>query len=372
MSKIGDITQRASTPRLNAAFAAAFARGEELGARFSAYRDGVLIADIWGGFADRARETPFTDQSLVAIYSSGKAVIATLIARAVSEGALDYDAPVARYWPEFAAAGKESITLAEALSHQSGLCGFEDPIDPAEWADFAAIASRLAGMAPLWPPGTASGYGPQTIGFIAGEILRRATGRGVAATLRTCDNAFDIRCALEDDEIARAAQMMKPPRAPKHRPNSRLTEIAFLKPWSAPSKISPVEWARAEIPASNMHATAEALARFVYPLGCGGLSVDGARVIGEAVVAAALRPRIEGADLVLPLDATWAAGLMGNSEGQFGPEPAAWGHAGFGGSAVVVDPVRRLSFAYTATRMSPSLYGDPRFVALADALYADF
>jgi CubicO group peptidase (beta-lactamase class C family) len=160
--------------------------------------------------------------------------------------------------------------------------------------------------------------------------------------------------------------MTKPPRPPTHRANSRFTEIAFLKPWSSAARVSHAAWAGAEIPAANMHATAEGLARIVHPLALGG----GGRMTAAAV-AAALRIRIKGPDLVLPMEAAWAAGLMANTEGQFGPEPLAFGHAGFGGAAVAIDPARRLSFAYTPTKMSPSLVGDSRFIALADALYAD-
>lgn len=352
--------------RLQSAFAASFDRGEELGARFCAWRDGEKIVDLWGGHADRARSAPFTDQTLVAIYSCGKAVMAMLVADAVSEGALDYEAPVSAVWPEFADGGKAAVTLAQALSHQAGLCGFETPMRPQDWLDFDLIAQRLAHAEPLWPPGAASGYGPQTIGYIVGEMLRRATGERVGARLRSRHANTDVVCGLSDDDLARAAQMTKPPRAPTHRQNSRFTEIAFLKPWSSPAGVSAEAWARAEIPASNMHATAEGLARIVHPLAQGGDTAVSRRAYAQA-----LSIRISGADLVLPIDIAWAAGLMSNAGLLFGPEPTAFGHAGFGGAAVAVDPSRRLSFAYTPTKMSPALFGDSRFLALADALYAD-
>lgn len=353
------------------AFAANFANGHELGARFSAVADGKTVADLWAGWADRAGTLPWTEETLAAVYSSGKAVIARLVAEAVSAGALDYERPVAEDWPDFAAEGKGAVTLAEALSHQAGLCGFADPIPPEDWIRREAITARIAALAPLWPRGTASGYHPQTVGFIANEVLRRRTGRTIGAILReqfSGGRGADLHCGAGPAEIARAAFMTKPPKAPDHR-KSRFTEIAFLKPWSAAAGVSREDWMAAEIPASNMHATALALAEFVHPLANRGVDGKGAAVIAPEAVAEALRLRIEGEDLVLPFRIGWAAGLMTNSNGFFGPAPGAYGHAGFGGSAVMIDPGRRLSAAYVMNKMSPHLAGDPRAVRLFAALY---
>jgi CubicO group peptidase (beta-lactamase class C family) len=352
------------------AFRANFAAGEELGAGFSAFHDGALVVDIWAGFADRDRVVPWTEGTLACVFSSGKAVIAALIAAAASRGNLAYDRPVADYWPEFAASGKDGVTIAMALSHQAGLCGFPDEMPPEEWLDWDKICARLAAQGPLWPPGSAAGYHPQTFGFIAGEILRRVEGRTIGALLRDdfAARGVDIHCGLGAAEIERAAEMTKPPRAPTHRRNSRYTEIAFLKPWSAPARVSRAAWMAAEIPASNMHATARGLAEAVHPLANGGRDAGGARVIEPAALDAALRPRIAGPDLVLPFDVSWTAGLMRNFDGVFGPSWTALGHAGFGGSAAMIDPDRRLSAAYVMNKMSPALVGDRRAVRLFEAL----
>ena len=347
------------------AFALNFDRGDELGARFSVFRAGELVVDIWSGFVDRDKSVPWSDKTLTGVFSSGKAAMATLAAEAVSAGRLDYDRPIADLWPDFAAAGKGEITLAMALSHQAGLCGFPDEIPPEEWIDHDAIAARLAAMAPLWPPGSASGYHPQTIGFIVNEIYSRATGETIGAALRR--KGFDIHCGMTADEIVRVAYMPKPPSAPVHR-DSAFTKIAFLKPWSAAGKVAREDWMAAEIPASNMHATAEALAAVTHPLANQGVDVAGARVIDPEIVDAALKSRISGEDLVLPFELTWTAGLMKNTNGHFGPSPTAFGHAGFGGSAVMVDPAKKISAAYVMNKMSPSLAGDPRAVALFAAL----
>lgn len=354
------------------AFAANFADGGELGARFSAFHTGELVVDIWAGHADRDKTIPWADDTLACLYSSGKAAISLLIARAVSKGWLDYERPVCDYWPEFATQGKGDITVAMAMSHQAGLCGFADPIPPDEWINHDKIAARLAAMAPLWPPGTAPGYHTQTIGFIANELIRRTGGRSIGKILREdyfVGQGVDLHCGVSPEDFARIAFMSKPPSAPVHRPDSEFTKIAFLKPWSAAGKVSREDWLAAEIPASNMHGTARALAEIAQPFANQGADARGAGVIDPAVVAAALLPRISGEDLVLPFHLTWAAGLMVNTNNHFGPSQTAFGQPGFGGSAVMIDPAKKISAAYVMNKMSPALAGDPRAVRLFSALY---
>lgn len=356
---------------VRAAFIENFRKEDELGASFAVFVDGERVVHLYGGWRDRRREAPWTEETVACIYSSGKAVVAMLIARAVSEGALAYDAPVARYWPEFAAAGKARVTVAEALSHQAGLPGIAEEMPPEEWLDHDAICARLAAMAPLWPPGSRAGYHPQTFGFIAGELLRRATGRSVGRMLRE-DFAepfgLSLFCGMRGEETARAAYMPKPPRAPDLGPLNRCKEIAFLKPWSAPARVSREAWMAAELPASNAHADAASLAEIVQPFANRG-RFRGREIIRPAALEEAFVERIRGEDLVLPFELSWAAGVMRNTLGHFGPSRTAFGHAGFGGSCVIFDPAHRLSAAYVMNRMSPHLVGDPRALRLINTVY---
>ncbi|MEL7486340.1 MAG: serine hydrolase domain-containing protein [Pseudomonadota bacterium] len=356
---------------VRAAFRHNLDSGEDLGAAFTVIRDGEILVDLIGGYEDRKRETLWSEQTIACVYSSGKAVMSALIAKAVSDGLLDYDRPVADVWPDFAAGGKEAITLAQALSHQGGLCGFPDEMNPADWLDWDAICSRLAAMAPLWAPGSASGYHPQTVGFIGGEVLRRVNGKSVGALIADAPHAQGLQlfCGMRADQMARAAYMPKPPKAPDLGEINEVTKLAFLKPWSAPAKVAREDWMAAELPASNMHGDARALATFVHPFAIGGAGMNGDPFIDPAVVEAALKVRSEGPDLVLPFTLCWAAGLMKNTQGHFGPSASAYGHAGFGGSCVVVDPDRRVSMAYVMNKMSPHLVGDPRALRLIDAVY---
>jgi len=352
-------------------FAAHFDDALELGASFAAVIDGELVVNIRGGFADRAKEKPWTEDTLACIYSSGKAVLSFLIAREVSNGRLDYDAPVAQYWPAFAQNGKEQITVAQMLSHQAGLCGIPEEMDPATWLDWDVITGRIAAMAPLWSPGSANGYHPQTVGHIVGELLRRVTGQSVGQLLRasTASDGLQVICGMRSDQIARAAFMRKPPTAPDLGELNEFTKLAFLKKWSSAAGVSREEWVAAEIPASNMHADAPSLAMMVHPLANRGRDVNGDPVLDLGAIDAALKERARGDDLVLPFHLSWSAGLMRNINHHFGPNEAAFGHAGFGGSCVVVDPEQNLTAAYVMSKMSPHLVGDPRSVRLLTALY---
>lgn len=354
------------------AFAENFADDLELGASFAAIVDGELVVDLRGGHTDKAGERPWTEETLTCVYSSGKAVLSLLIAHEVSEGRLDYDTPVSAWWPEFAQNGKEAITLGDVLSHQAGLCGVAEEMPPAEWLDTEAVSARLAAMAPLWKPGTANGYGPQTFGYIAGELLRRTTGRSVGALvggLREKAGA-ELYCGIRDEALlARIAYMPKPPKAPDLGELNEFTKVAFLKPWSAPGRVSREAWLAAEIPASNIHANARGLASALYPFASGGRWQSGEAYLTPGAIEAALQVRITGDDLVLPFRLAWAAGLMRNINRHFGPSETAYGHAGFGGSCVIVDPQNRIAAAYVMNRMSPHLVGDPRSVRLLEALY---
>jgi CubicO group peptidase (beta-lactamase class C family) len=161
----------------------AFAEGlnEELGASFAAIRDGRVVVDLWGGWADREQTRPWTRDTIVPVYSTTKGVSALVLAKLHGEGAFDYETPLASLWPAFAAHGKDKVTIAQTLAHQAGVPGFLEPIDPDLWLDPPACAAAIAALAPLWPPGSASGYHPLTWGYIANEISQRASARRKAS-----------------------------------------------------------------------------------------------------------------------------------------------------------------------------------------------
>ena len=354
-------------------FQAALDAGEELGVRFTLVQHGEVVLDLWGGHADRAGTRPFDADTLTPVFSTTKAIAALLVARLVDQGRLDYGQAVASVWPEFAAAGKGEITVAQALSHQDGLAGLPEPMDPALWLDWNAITTRLAAMTPLWPPGTASGYHPITFGFIAGEIFHRVDGRTMGRALRE-DLAdpfgLDLWIGLPDSEFGRVAELQRPTRFADFGRITEVKKLAFLTRWAAPGGRGADEWRRAEIPSANGHVTALAMARLMNVLACGG-NLDGRAVLRAETVQAATRELIRGQDLVLPFELSWAAGFMRNVPNMiYGPGQGSFGHSGWGGSCAFADPQRGLSGAYVMNRQSPDLIGDPRAVRLIDAAYA--
>ncbi len=355
------------------AFSSNLAEGRELGARFTLVQRGELIFDIWGGHADRAGHRAFDELTLTPVFSTTKAIAALLIARLVDQGRLDYDQRVASVWPEFAQAGKGEITVGQVMSHQDGLAGLVEPMDPGLWLDWDTIVDKLAAMAPLWPPGSASGYHPITYGFTAGEIFRRVDGRSMGQALQE-DLAgpfgLDLWIGLPDAEFARVAELERPTRFADFGPITGIKKLAFLTKWASPGGRGAAEWRRAEIPSANGHVTASGLARLMNAMACEG-ELDGRRILRPDTVRAATAERIFGQDLVLPFEISWAAGFMRNVPNMiYGPGEQSFGHSGWGGSCTFADPERGLSGAYVMNRQSPELIGDPRAVELIRLAYA--
>jgi CubicO group peptidase (beta-lactamase class C family) len=358
---------------VRAAFEANFAAGQELGARFSLVQAGEVVVDLWAGFADRQRTRPFDERTLTPVFSTTKALAALLIARLVDAGKLDYGQPVADVWPEFAQAGKAAITVEQVMSHQEGLSGFPDEMEPSLWFDWDAVCAKLAAMAPLWPPGSASGYHPITFGYLAGEIFRRVDGRTMGAALREDLAApfdLDLWIGLPDAEHGRVADLQRPNGLPNFGEINAATKAAFLTPWSSPAGRGQAEWRRIEIPSANGHATAPALARLMGALASDGW-LDGETILSPALIAEASRERIRGQDLVLPFVMSWGAGFMRNAAVKvWGPGEQTFGHSGWGGSCAFADPQTGLAGAYVMNKQSTDLIGDARAKRLIEAAYA--
>jgi CubicO group peptidase (beta-lactamase class C family) len=355
------------------AFEANFTEGHELGARFALAIEGEIVIDLMAGFADRARTRPFAGDTLTAVFSTTKAMASLMIARLVDAGRLSYDQRVADVWPEFAAAGNGVLTVAEVLSHQAGLAGFAEPMDPAAWFDWDLICGKLAAMTPLWPPASASGYHPVTFGYLAGEIFRRIDERTMGRALRedlAAPLGLDLMIGVPDAEHSRCADVQRPPAMPDLDPLTEVRRLAFLTKWASPGHVSLAEWRRAEIPSVTGHATAPALARMMAILACDG-RLDGGAWLSPATVRAAARPRIAGPDLVLPYDLSWGAGFMRNERPKiYGPGRETIGHSGWGGSCAFADSERAISGAYIMNRQSAELIADHRARRLIEAAYA--
>jgi CubicO group peptidase (beta-lactamase class C family) len=359
--------------RVKDAFAANFAEGAELGARFTVCIDGDPVVDLVGGFADRRRTRPFEADTLTPVYSTGKAIMALMMARLVEAGKLDYDQRMAEVWPAFGQNGKDRITIAQALSHQAGLPGFATEQDPTIWFDREAVLRILCAQAPMWPPGSASGYHPVTIGYLMSEVFRRVDGRTMGQALREdlCEPfGLEFWIGLPDALHERCADIQKPPAPPDLGQLTPIKRAAFLDRGSMAGGRGAAEWRRLEIPSANGHGTALALARLMSVIATGG-RLDGKHILSASTVAQATRERIFGQDLVLPFKLSWAAGFLRNREIKiYGPSALSVGHSGWGGSCAFADPETRVSGAYVMNKQSPHLIGDPRPLRLIEAVYA--
>lgn len=357
------------------AFLENFADNDEIGAGFCATIDGEVVVELTGGVADRGGLTPWDARTLVPIYSTTKPVAALMLGRLQDGGLLELDEPIGRLWPEFTAHGKD-VSIAQALSHQAGVPGFVDPIDPDLWLDPPALSAALAELQPMWPPGTANGYHAQTYGYIAGELFARAAGETLGTHLReqVCQpTETDFWIGLPESEHARCAEIKKPVNPPDLSTVTPERRAAFLTKWAAPNR-GGAAWKMAELPAVNGHGTARAIATLYSIYANEGAMMSeksGAmvQIISPETLKSLTQVRIAGNDRVLPFFCTWAAGIMVNSHGKYGPNPQTVGHSGWGGSCAIADPARNLSAAYVMNRQSNALIGDPRPNRLIAALY---
>lgn len=357
--------------RVREAFEQNFAEGLEHGASFAAWLGDELVVDLRGGYADRAATRAWSAETLCPVYSATKPVAALVIARLVERGKLAYDARVADYWPEFAANGKGAFTVAEALSHQAGIPGFPDPIDPALWLDPPALSVELAKLPPMWGRGEGSGYHPLTWGYIASELVRRVSPRSLGAILREdiCKPlGIDFWIGLPESEHGRVAELLKPRAAAEFPHRNAETRAAFLTPWAAAPRGS-TEWRKTEIPSANGHATAPAMARLYSAFAQKG-RIGETRIIAPVTWDELTSQRVQGEDRVLPGRVAFGAGVMRNLPLIYGPNPETLCHSGWGGSGAFGDPDTGLAGAYIMNRQGTHLLEDARRSRIIDALYA--
>ncbi|MGP4002589.1 serine hydrolase domain-containing protein [Streptomyces sp. 8N706] len=353
------------------------ARGE-LGAAVAVSVDGEPVVDLWGGWADAARTRRWERDTLANVWSTTKGVTALLAHLLVEDGRLDLDAPVARYWPEFAAAGKEELPVRYLLSHRAGLAGLREPTTVADLYDWELTVSRLAATEPWWEPGSRSGYHALTYGFLVGEVIRRVTGRTTGAYLRervTGPLGIDFTIGLPESEGSRVAELL-PPRATAGSEQSAV--FAQLHPAAIAALSNPVvgaadantaPWRRAELPALNGHGTARAVAA-LYGLLAGERGVFGRDAVDR--IREGQGPCLDlvvGAGMGRETEIALGCWLSG-PRGSYGPNPRAFGHDGYGGSFGLGDPEAGVSIGYVMNAMGPNIADDPRKMALIDAVYA--
>ncbi|GEC05387.1 serine hydrolase [Streptomyces spinoverrucosus] len=364
------------------AFEENFQEREELGAAVTVVVDGVTVVDLWGGWADPARTRPWERDTLVNVWSTSKGAVALCAHLLADRGLLDLDAPVATYWPEFAAAGKEKVLVRHLLSHRAGLSGLREPHAFADLCDWEVTTRRLAAMAPWWEPGTRSGYHALTYGHLVGEVVRRASGLLPGAFLErevTGPLGIDFTIGLPEKDAGRAADLTHRRAAPSTEQASIFSQLApaalaaLTNPAVGAAEANTPEWRAAEIPAANGHGTARAVAA-LYGILAGRGPYGGRRALSPEAAERVREGQGSCRDLVLGagLGRDTEAGLglwLSGPHGSYGPNPRAFGHDGFGGSCGLADPEAGVSLGYVMNRMGPHIADDPRKMALVNALY---
>jgi CubicO group peptidase (beta-lactamase class C family) len=344
------------------------ANGEDVGASFCATLEGETTVDLWGGWADAARTRPWGRDTIVNVYSTTKTLTALTALLLADRGELEFDAPVAKYWPEFAANGKAGVKVSHLMSHSAGLSGWKEPMQPEDLYDWEKATSLLAAQAPYWEPGTACGYHAMTQGFLVGEVVRRVAGRTVGSVFRSEiaePLGADFWIGLPASEDPRVADLIPPePEGLTSGEETWLQANMSKNPQLRVAITRTRAWREAELPAGNGHGNARAVAETLAILANGGWA-RGKRLLSEAGCRKALEPQIEGTDLILGRPARYGMGfgLPGPMAPLPNPNSIFWG--GYGGSMAVVDMDARMTLAYVMNRMVPADAGDMRAFGLA-------
>jgi CubicO group peptidase (beta-lactamase class C family) len=334
-------------------FAAKLESGEDLGASLALNIDGEMVVDLWGGWVDEARTVPWTEHTITNVFSTTKTMTALAALVLADRGQLDLDAPVASYWPEFAANGKAGVKVRHLLSHTAGVSGWEQPITLEDLYDWDKSTALLAAQAPLWEPGTASGYHGLTYGHLIGEVIRRITGLRLGeffAAHVAGPLGADFYIGLPPSEFHRVANVVPPP-VPSDAPQLDPNSVAFKSqayPTGFRAELSSTEgWRRADIGAANGHGNARSVARLQSAVACGGV-VDGVRLLSPRTIDRIFEVQSNGIDLVISIPLKFGIGYSLVSEGRV----CAWG--GMGGSTVIIDVDRRITFAYVMNKLAPA------------------
>ncbi|MEU8946637.1 serine hydrolase domain-containing protein [Streptomyces sp. NPDC048489] len=368
---------------VRAAFEENFRDRGELGAAVSVTLDGETVVDLWGGWADAGGTRPWERETLVNVWSTSKGPTALCAHILADRGLLDLDAPVAAYWPEFAAAGKEAVLVRHLLSHRAGLAGLREPHTFEQLCDWELTVDRLAAQEPWWEPGTRSGYHALTFGHLVGEVVRRVSGLLPGAFLErevTGPLGIDFTVGLPAKEAGRAAELVHPVAASDSEQAAVFAQLApaavaaLTNPPVGAAEANTPRWRAAEIPAANGHGTARAIAA-LYGIFAGRGSYGSRQILSPEAAERVREGQGSCRDLVLGAGFAHEteAGLglwLSGANASYGPNPRAFGHDGFGGSCGLADPEAAVSLGYVMNRMGPHIADDPRKTALVAALYS--
>jgi CubicO group peptidase (beta-lactamase class C family) len=350
---------------------------EELGASIVLDVDGETVVDIWGGWRDTERRTPWTEDTITNVWSTTKTVTNLAALMLIDRGLLDAYAPVADHWPEFAASGKGQIELRHILSHTSGVSGWDAPFEVPDMYDWETSTQRLAAQAPWWEPGTASGYHANNQGHLVGELVRRVTGmplKQFVAEQIAGPLGADFQIGAAERDWPRIAPVVPPPPLPidlaSLPPESPMFKT-FTGPVAAAGNANTPGWRRADMGALNGHANARSVACIIKALALGGV-VNGTRLLSPDTIELIFDEQSHGTDLVLGVPLRFGIGyaLPETETVPYVPQGRCCYWGGWGGSIVLADLDRRVTVAYMMNNMAPGIIGSDRSEAYVRAAYA--
>jgi CubicO group peptidase (beta-lactamase class C family) len=341
--------------------------GEDLGASVAVTVEGHPVVDLWGGWSDEGRQSLWGEDTITNVWSTTKTMTNLCALVLADRGLLDVDAPVARYWPEFAANGKEGVLVRQVLSHTSGVSGWAQPVTVEDIFDWERSTAMLAAQAPWWEPGTASGYHALNQGHLVGEVLRRIDGRSLGrffAEEVAGPLGGDFHIGLDPSDDHRVSDVIAPPPLDIDLATLDMDSVAvktFTGPAPDASVANTTAWRRAEIGAANGHGNARSVARIQAVVANGG-TLDGVSLLSPSTVDLIFREQSNGVDLVLGLPLRFGIGYGLTDPETFAFLPSGrvchWG--GWGGSVIIVDVERHLTIAYVMNKMAGGLVGDLR------------
>jgi CubicO group peptidase (beta-lactamase class C family) len=336
--------------------------GADVGASVAVYLHGEPVVDIWGGYADRDKGTPWERDTLTNVWSTTKTMTFLCALMLADRKQLDFHATVATYWPEFAEGGKQDVEVRHIMSHTAGLPGWEEKLESEQLADWERCIALLAAQRPWWEPGTASGYHAVTQGYLIGEVVRRITGESIGQwfakeVAKPLGADFFIGLpASEDDRVSLV--IPPPPLDPSTMEVSDIMAKTFLNPPVDANLVAEEWWRRAEIPAANGQGNARSVAA-IQSIIAGRGTARGVRLLSAEGTDAIFEEQSDGTDLVLGVPLRFGMGYgLGNAEMPIGPRSCYWG--GYGGSIIVIDQETELTVSYVMNRMESGLVGDLR------------
>ena len=348
--------------------------GDDVGASFCATVEGETVVDLWGGWADPGKTRPWTSDTIINVYSTTKTMCALTALLVADRGGIDFDAPVAKYWPEFAANGKAGVKVSHLMSHSAGLSGWKEPITTEDLFDWEKMTSLLAAQAPYWEPGTASGYHALTQGYLVGEVVRRITGKSLGTVFReeiAEPLGADFHIGLPAEHDSRVADLIPPPTGGgiSDGEQTELQANMSRNPGIDVSETRTRAWRGAEIPAAGGTGNARSVAEIHCILANGGVA-KGKRFMSEAGCRKALELQVEGTDLILAVPARFGMGfgLSGGAVPLPNPNCIYWG--GYGGSVIIIDMDARTTQSYVMNKMAATTQGDVRGFSLVMAMWA--